>query len=107
MAQSKIPMDDARFKTGLTWKDYMAQMGDTRARTEENYGKTKLTDDERKFFGSVKGVTYVIMTAENWRGDLHRNSPLIANTVELIPGAELRALLRATDTDLPDSLRNT
>src|SRR6185436_9694641 len=28
MAQSKIPMDDTRFKSGLTWKDYMAQMGD-------------------------------------------------------------------------------
>src|SRR5262249_47732312 len=64
MAQCKIPMDEARFKTGMTWKDYMAQMGDTRARTEENYAKTKLTDDERKFFSSVKGVKYVIMTAE-------------------------------------------
>jgi Thioredoxin len=106
MAQSKIPMDDARFKTGLTWKDYMAQMGDTKARTEENYAKTKLTDDERKFFSGVKGVKYVIMTAENWCGDVHRNSPLIANIVEAIPGAELRVFFRDKETDLRDALLN-
>ena len=37
MAQLRIPMDDARFSKGLSWKDYMAQMGDTQARTESNY----------------------------------------------------------------------
>ena len=40
MAQLKIPLDAARFATGLSWKDYMAQMGDTKARTEENYQKS-------------------------------------------------------------------
>jgi len=29
------------------------------------------------------------MLAENWCGDVHRNSPLIARIVESIPGAEL------------------
>ena len=88
MAQCKIPMDETRFKSGLTWKDYMAQMGDTRARTEENYAK------------------YVIMTAENWCGDVHRNSPLIANIVEAIPGAELRVFFRDKETDLRDAVLN-
>ena len=37
MAQLKIPLDAQRFATGMTWKDYLAQMGDMRARTEENY----------------------------------------------------------------------
>src|SRR5437870_7764271 len=106
MAQCKIPMDEKRFKSGLTWKDYMAQMGDTRARTEENYAKTKLTDEERKFFCSVKAVKYVIMTAENWCGDVHRNSPLIANIVEAIPGAELRVFFRDKETDLRDAVLN-
>ena len=36
MAQLRIPLDAQRFAKGLTWKDYMAQMGDTRARTEDN-----------------------------------------------------------------------
>jgi hypothetical protein len=99
-------MDDARFAKGLSWKDYMAQMGDTRARTEGNYAKSTLTDDERKFFTSVSGVKYVVMLAENWCGDVHRNSPLIAHIVEAIPGAELRVFLRDQNPDLRDTFLN-
>jgi hypothetical protein len=106
MAQLRIPMDDKRFGTGLTWKDYMAQMGDTRARTEQNYANSKLTDDERKFFSGVTGVKYVVMTAENWCGDVHRNSPLIAHIVEAMPGAELRVFFRDQNADLRDALLN-
>jgi hypothetical protein len=106
MAQLKIPIDSSRFATGLTWKDYMAQMGDTRARTEENYQKSALTEDERKFFGGVKNVRYVLMTAENWCGDVHRNSPLVANIVEAIPNAELRVFLRDKDADIRDTFLN-
>jgi hypothetical protein len=106
MAQLKIPLDAARFATGLTWKDYMAQMGDTRARTEENYQKSALTEDERKFFGGVKNVRYVVMLAENWCGDVHRNSPLVAHAVDAIPSAELRVFFRDQATDLRDTFLN-
>ena len=37
MAQLRIPVDAQRFEKAMSWKDYVAQMGDTRARTEENY----------------------------------------------------------------------
>ena len=106
MAQLVIPMDSKRFATGLNWKDYMAQMGDTRARTESNYAKSDLTDDERKFFGSVTGVKYVVMLAENWCGDVHRNSPLIAHICEAMPGAELRVFFRDQVPDLRDTFLN-
>ena len=106
MAQLTIPLDAKRFATGLTWKDYMAQMGDTRARTEQNYANAKLTDDERKFFSGVTGVKYVMMLAENWCGDVHRNSPLIAHIVDAIPGAELRVFFRDQVPDLRDTFLN-
>ena len=106
MAQLRIPLDAQRFATGMTWKDYMAQMGDTRARTEENYAKSALTEEERKFFGSVSHAKHVMMLAENWCGDVHRNSPLIANICEAIPGCELRVFLRDQNADLRDSLLN-
>jgi len=106
MAQLRIPLDAQRFSTGLSWKDYMAQMGDTRARTEENYAKSALTDDERKFFGGVKNVKYAIMLAENWCGDVHRNSPLLAHVCEAMPGCELRVFLRDQATDLRDTFLN-
>ncbi len=97
MAQLTIPLDAKRFATGLTWKDYMAQMGDTRARTEQNYANSKLTDEEQKFFGGVTGVKHVMMLAENWCGDVHRNSPLIA---------ELRVFFRDQVPDLRDTFLN-
>ena len=106
MAQLTVPLDSQRFSKGMTWKDYMAQMGDTRERTEGNYAKSALTDDEKKFFGSVSGVRYVMMLAENWCGDVHRNSPLIAHICDAIPGAELRVFLRDQNADLRDAYLN-
>ena len=106
MATLQIPLDAARFATGLSWKDYMAQMGDTKARTEENYQKSALTEDERKVFSGVKNVKYVLMLAENWCGDVHRNSPLVAHVVEAIPSAELRVFFRDQATDLRDTYLN-
>ena len=42
MAQLKIPLDSARFATGFTWKDYIAQMGDG------TYVTTQLTQTTRQ-----------------------------------------------------------
>jgi hypothetical protein len=106
MAQLRIPLDAQRFSKGLTWKDYMAQMGDTRARTEDNYQKAQLTDDERKFFGGITQVRHVLMLAENWCGDVHRNSPFVARVVEAMPNAEMRVLFRDQHLDLTDCFLN-
>jgi hypothetical protein len=72
MAQLTIPLDAKRFATGLTWKDYMAQMGDTKPRTEANYQHATLTDQQRQFFGSVTQVQY----RADARGQLVRRRPL-------------------------------
>jgi hypothetical protein len=106
MAQTKIPLDAKRFATGLTWKDYVAQMGDTRARTEDNYAKSGLTEDERKFFAGLGQVRYAMMLAENWCGDVHRNSPLLAHVVEAMPTCEMRVFFRDQNLDLTDCFLN-
>ncbi len=106
MAQMRIPLDAQRFATGMTWKDYVAQMGETRARTEDNYAKSALTDDERKFFNGVTNARYVLMLAENWCGDVHRNSPLIAHICEAMPNCDLRVFLRDKNPDLRDCFLN-
>jgi hypothetical protein len=106
MAQLKIPLDAQRFATGLTWKDYMAQMGDTRARTEDNYHRSGLTEEEKKFFGGLSQVRYALMLAENWCGDVHRNSPLLAHIAEAMPGCDLRVFFRDQNADLRDTFLN-
>ncbi len=107
MAQLRIPLDAQRFTTGLTWKDYLAQMGDTRARTEDNYQKAVLTKEERQFFGGVGQVRYALMLAENWCGDVHRNSPLLARITEAMPNCELRVFFRDQNLDLTDCFLNS
>ncbi len=106
MAQLRIPLDAQRFATGMTWKDYVAQMGDTRARTEDNYAKSVLTEEERKVFSGINHVRYVLMLAENWCGDVHRNSPLIAHICDAMPNCDLRVFLRDQNPDLRDALLN-
>jgi hypothetical protein len=106
MAQLKIPLDAQRFATGLTWKDYVAQMGDTRARTEDNGAKSGLTDEERRFFKDLGQVRYALMLAENWCGDVHRNSPLLAHIAEAMPNCELRVFFRDQNLDLTDCFLN-
>ena len=106
MAQLTIPLDSARFAKGMTWKDYMAQRGDTRARTAEHSSKASLTDEERKFFSGISQVKYVLMLGENWCGDVHRNSPMIARIAEAMPNAELRMFLRDQNVDLTDCFLN-
>jgi hypothetical protein len=46
------------------------------------------------------------MTVENWCGDVHRNSPLVAHVADAIPGCELRCFFRDQNPDLRDSLLN-
>ncbi len=106
MAQLRIPLDAKRFATGLTWKDYLAQMGDTRARTEENYHRATLTEPERAFFAGLPQVRHALMLAENWCGDVHRNSPLIARITEAMPHCELRVFFRDQNLDLTDLFLN-
>ena len=106
MAQLRIPLDAPRFGKGLTWKDYMAQMGDTQARTEQNFKNSALTPDEKKFFGTINQVPYAMMLAENWCGDVHRNSPLIAHVCEAMQNCDLRVFFRDKETDLRDTFLN-
>jgi hypothetical protein len=106
MAKLNIPLDGQRFATGMTWKDYLAQMGDTRARTEDNYQKAALTDDEKNFFGGLTQVRYGMMLAENWCGDVHRNSPMLARICEAMPSCELRVFFRDKNLDLTDLYLN-
>ena len=106
MAQLRITLDPKRFATGLTWKDYLAQMGDTRERTERNYGQATLTEEDRRFFGKLTQVRHALMLAENWCGDVHRNSPTLARIVEAMPNCELRVLFRDQNLDLTDAFLN-
>lgn len=106
MTQLQIPLDQKRWDKGLSWADYLAQMGDHRARTAENYEKCALTAEERAFFSSLHQTPYGLMIAEAWCGDVHRNSPMLARIAEAIPGFQLRVLARDEHSDLSNCFLN-
>src|SRR2546430_1491368 len=92
MAQLRIPLDAQRFAKGLTWKEYMAQMGDTRARTEDFYQKATLTEEERKFFGGIRPVPYVLMLAE-YRKQIQKEYEVPGGPLWRAAAQEIRLLL--------------
>jgi Thioredoxin len=51
-------------------------------------------------------VRYALMLAENWCGDVHRNSPMLARIVEAMPHCELRVFFRDQNMDLTDLYLN-
>ena len=106
MAQLTVPLDAKRFATGMSWKDYMPQIGERREMTENNYKKSTLTDDERKFFSGITQVKYALMLAENWCGDVHRNSPVLAHICEAMPNCELKVFFRDQNLDITDCFLN-
>jgi Thioredoxin len=106
MAQLTVPLDAKRFGTGMSWKDYMPQIGERREMTENNYKKATLTDDERKFFSGITQVKYALMLAENWCGDVHRNSPVLARICEAMPGCDLRVFFRDQNLDINNGYRS-
>ncbi len=106
MTQNKIPLDEKRFNGGMSWRDYLAQMGEYRARTQENYDKCSLTEEEREFFSKLSQVRFALMIAENWCGDVHRNSPMLARLVEAMPNVSMRVLARDQNLDLEDCFLN-
>jgi hypothetical protein len=65
-----------------------------------------LTEDEKRFFSGIRQVRYALMLAENWCGDVHRNSPMLARIVEGMPHCELRVFFRDQHLDLTDLYLN-
>jgi hypothetical protein len=106
MAQLTVPLDAKRFASGMTWKDYMPQIGERREMTENNYKRATLTDDERKFYSGISRAKYALMRAENWCGDVHRNSPVLARICEAMPGCDLRVFFRDKNLDITDCYLN-
>ena len=65
-----------------------------------------LTYDCNDMSLGINQVKYAMMLAENWCGDVHRNSPLIAHVCEALQGCDLRVFFRDKETDLRDTFLN-
>ncbi len=97
-----------RFSQGLTFENYLKELGDTRQRFEENIAAFKLAPAEAQSFKDVVqriGGIKVLATAEDWCPDVHRGLPIIASIAQA-SGMELRIFPRDKNTDIANLYLN-
>jgi hypothetical protein len=97
-------MNEARFRNGFTWSEYVSQMKVNRERVTQLFDEVAITPEERQTFSEAVarhgGRLYVIALTEDWCGDATVNLPLVARLAEEIPGMELRLFRRSENPDL-------
>ncbi len=104
MTQSKPSVvTPERFASGLTYKDYVAQVKVNKDQFEKYYGTAKLSAEDREFFRKAaqgaKGVAKILVLGEDWCPDVLRGLPVIARIAEAA-GIELRVFPRDQNLDI-------
>ena len=96
-----------RFKQGLTFQQYMDQMGTNKEKFVQFLQEIKIRPEDRealKRLGNKK--LNVLVITEDWCGDALYNVPVLAKLVEGLSNVELRLFLRDRNPDLMDQYLN-
>ena len=93
-------IDAARFRTGLTYDEYKAQMTRNRDRVEANEARVDIDPEDLEAFRSVNGPVHVLALAEDWCGDVIANLPVLAVLARESGTLDLRIFLRDQNKDL-------
>ena len=103
MAQQTSVVTPERFASGLTYRDYIAQITQNRDRFQENYEGTELTEEDIAAFKAImarpNGPARVLALGEDWCPDVYRGLPVIAKIAEAT-GMELRVFPRDQHLDI-------
>jgi hypothetical protein len=99
----------ARFASGLTYKDFLAQAKVNVDKFDENYGTAHVSAEDAAFFKKVAatpgGPAKVLALGEDWCPDVYRGLPVIAKIAEA-SGMELRAFPRDKNLDVMNEFLN-
>ena len=109
MAEKKSAVTAARFASGFTFKDYIAQIKVNKDRFEEYYKTCQLSAEDREFFQKVvkmsNGAARVLVLGEDWCPDVFRGMPAIARITEA-SGMEMRVFPRDQNLDIMNEFLN-
>lgn len=100
-----------RFKQGLTYHDFIAQINVNKDRFEQYYGTAKdaISQNDIGFFKQAVqkkgGVARVLVLGEDWCPDVYRGMPLIARIAES-SGMEMRVFPRDKNLDIMNEFLN-
>jgi hypothetical protein len=102
MPETTSIINAQRFAKGLTFKDYMDSIGETRARFEPHIAAFTLSESDTEFFKDAvhkTGAIKIVAIGEDWCPDVHRGLPVVAKISEA-SGMELRFFHREKNLDV-------
>ena len=95
-----------RFLQGLTFPQYLDQMGTNKEKFVQFLGEIKIKPEDRAALDRLGRRLKVLVITEDWCGDALYNVPVLAKMVEGNPNIEMRVFLRDKNPDLMDQYLN-
>ncbi len=95
-----------RFAQGMTFQQYLDQMGTNKERFVQLLGEIKPRPADRAALDTLGKRLRVLVLTEDWCGDALYNFPVLAKLVEGNPNVEMRVFLRDKNPDLMDQYLN-
>ncbi len=95
-----------RFAQGMTFQQYLDQMGTNKEKFVQLLGEIKIKPEDRAALDRLGTKLKVLVITEDWCGDALYNVPVLARMVEGKPNVELRVFLRDKNPDLMDQYLN-
>ena len=111
MAKTTSVVTPERFKQGLTYHEFIAQINVNKDRFEQYYGTAQdvITPEDVEFFKETVqktgGAARVLVLGEDWCPDVYRGMPLIARIAES-SGMEMRVFPRDANLDIMNEFLN-
>ena len=95
-----------RFMHGMTFQQYLDQMGTNKEKFLEFLKEIKIRPEDREALRKLGKKLNVLVITEDWCGDALYNFPVFAKLVEGNPNVEMRVFLRDKNPDLMDQYLN-
>jgi hypothetical protein len=95
-----------RFRQGMTFQQYLDQMGTNKEKFVQFLGEIKISDADRAALDKLGKKLKCLVITEDWCGDALYNVPVLAKMVEGNPNIEMRVFLRDKNPDLMDQYLN-
>ena len=95
-----------RFELGMTFQQYLDQMGTNKEKFVQFLGEITLTPEDRAALNGLGRRLNVLVITEDWCGDALYNFPVLARMVEGNPNVQMRVFLRDKNPDLMDQYLN-
>ena len=95
-----------RFLQGMTFQQYLDQMGTNKEKFMEFLREVKIRPEDREALKKLGKKLNVLVITEDWCGDALYNVPVLGSLVEGNPNVEVRVFLRDKNPDLMDQYLN-